>query len=124
MERRSKKLEKSQGPLFRYFMCVCVLCVYVCVWASIYILSVHIMCVCVGLCKKCFVHACCCFAKNERYNCALIILFSIRVYDNIYAYRMLIEHCVFSISPSKSLGCYWLYKKLPANRSDCTLALR
>ena len=22
------------------------------------------------------------------------------------------------------LGCYWLYKKLPANRSDCTLALR
>ena len=23
-----------------------------------------------------------------------------------------------------SLGCYWLYKKLPANRSNCTLALR
>ena len=26
--------------------------------------------------------------------------------------------------PSPALGCHWLYKKLPANRSDCTLALR
>ena len=26
-------------------------------------------------------------------------------------------------SPSPALGCYWLFKKLPANRSDCTLAL-
>ena len=30
----------------------------------------------------------------------------------------------FATSPSPALGCYWLYKKLPANRSDCTLALR
>ena len=30
----------------------------------------------------------------------------------------------FATSPSPVLGCYWLYKKLPANRSDCTLALR
>ena len=30
----------------------------------------------------------------------------------------------FATSPSPILGCYWLYKKLPANRSDCTLALR
>ena len=27
-------------------------------------------------------------------------------------------------SPSPALGCSWLYEKLPANRSDCTLALR
>ena len=30
----------------------------------------------------------------------------------------------FVTSPSPALVCYWLYKKLPANRSDCTLALR
>ena len=30
----------------------------------------------------------------------------------------------FATSPSPILGCYWLYKKLPANRSDCTLELR
>ena len=30
----------------------------------------------------------------------------------------------FATSPSPALGCYWLYKKLPANRSDCALALR
>ena len=30
----------------------------------------------------------------------------------------------FATSPSPALGCYWLYKKSPANRSDCTLALR
>ena len=30
----------------------------------------------------------------------------------------------FAASPSHALGCYWLYKNLPANRSDCTLALR
>jgi len=30
----------------------------------------------------------------------------------------------FATSPSPALGCYWLYKKLPANWSDCTLALR
>ena len=29
----------------------------------------------------------------------------------------------FATSPSPALGCYWLYKKLPAIRSDCTLAL-
>ena len=29
----------------------------------------------------------------------------------------------FATSPSPALGCYWLYKKFPANRSDCTLAL-
>ena len=41
------------------------------------------------------------------------------------------KYCVFSknsqkfaTSPSPALGCYWLYKKLPANNSDCTLALR
>ena len=43
-------------------------------------------------------------------------------------YRVFIKYCVFSrkfaTSPSPVLGCYWLYKKLPANRSDCTLALR
>ena len=27
-------------------------------------------------------------------------------------------------SPSLALVCYWLYKKLPANKSDCTLVLR
>ena len=30
----------------------------------------------------------------------------------------------FATSPSPALGCYWLYKKWPANRSDCTLAMR
>ena len=30
----------------------------------------------------------------------------------------------FATSPSPALGCYWLYKKLPANKSDCTLVLR
>ena len=29
----------------------------------------------------------------------------------------------FATSPSPALGCYWSYKKLPANRSDCTIAL-
>ena len=49
---------------------------------------------------------------------------------NIYIYRVFMKYCVFSknsrkfaTSPSPALGCYWLYKKLPANRSDCTLAL-
>ena len=47
-------------------------------------------------------------------------------------YRVFIKYCVFfsknsrkfATSPSPALGCYWLYKKLPANRSDCTIALR
>ena len=26
--------------------------------------------------------------------------------------------------PSPALGCYWLYKKIPANRSEYTLAVR
>ena len=30
----------------------------------------------------------------------------------------------FATSPSPALGCYWSYKKLPANRSYFTLALR
>ena len=30
----------------------------------------------------------------------------------------------FAISPSPVLGRYWFYKILPANRSDCSLALR
>ena len=30
----------------------------------------------------------------------------------------------FAPSPSPVLGCYCLYKKSPANRSDCTLTLR
>ena len=30
----------------------------------------------------------------------------------------------FATSPSATLGYYLLYKKLPANRSECTLALR
>ena len=30
----------------------------------------------------------------------------------------------FATSSSPAIDCYWLYKKLPANRSDCTLALR
>ena len=45
-------------------------------------------------------------------------------------YRVLIKYCVFFKEfskvcplPSPALGCYWLYKKLPVNRSDCTLAL-
>ena len=44
--------------------------------------------------------------------------------------RMLSKYCVFSKnsrkfsnSPSPALGCYWLYKKLVANRSDGTLSL-
>ena len=49
-----------------------------------------------------------------------------------FRYRVFIKYCVFffknsrkfATSPSPALGCYWLYKKLPANRSDCTLALR
>ena len=43
--------------------------------------------------------------------------------------RIFIKYCDFSkileTSPSPALGCYWLYKKLPANRSDYTrIALR
>ena len=45
--------------------------------------------------------------------------------------QMFIGYCIFlknsgkfATSPSPALDCYWLYKKLPANRSDCTLALR
>ena len=30
----------------------------------------------------------------------------------------------FATTPSPALGCYWLYKILPANRSDWSLALR
>ena len=30
----------------------------------------------------------------------------------------------FAISRSSALGCYWLHKNLPANRSDWALALR
>ena len=47
-------------------------------------------------------------------------------------YRVFIKYCgffsknsrKFATSPLTAPGCYWLYKKLPANRSDCTLALR
>ena len=47
-------------------------------------------------------------------------------------YRVFFKYCVFfktsrkfvTSSSSPALGCYWLYKKLPANRIDCTLALR
>ena len=46
-------------------------------------------------------------------------------------YRVFIKYCFppknsrkFATSSLPALGCYWLYKKLPANRSDCTLALR
>ena len=46
-------------------------------------------------------------------------------------YRVFIKCCVFpensrkfATSPSPALGCYWLYKILPANGSDCTLALK
>ena len=38
-------------------------------------------------------------------------------------YRVFIKYCVFFQEFSSALGCYWLYNKLPANRSDCTLAL-
>ena len=45
-------------------------------------------------------------------------------------YRVFIKYCFFpknfrmlATSPSPELGCYWLYKKLTANRSDCTIAL-
>ena len=45
----------------------------------------------------------------------------------ILCYRVFVKYCVFSrkfaTSPTPELGCYWLYKKLPANGSDCTLAL-
>ena len=50
---------------------------------------------------------------------------------HVLTYRVFIKYCIFSKksrkfanSPSPALGCYWLYKKLPANMSDCTLALR
>ena len=50
---------------------------------------------------------------------------------HIFMYRVFIKYCVssknswkFATSSSPELGCYWLYKKLLANRSDCTLALR
>ena len=53
----------------------------------------------------------------------------IRVHPDTY--RVFIKYCVFSknsrkfaTSPSPALGCYWFYTKLPANRSDWTLALR
>ena len=43
-------------------------------------------------------------------------------------YRVFIKYCVFfenakyfATSPSPALGCYWLYRKWPANKSDCTL---
>ena len=46
------------------------------------------------------------------------------VHLHVY-YRMFIKYCVFSrnsrkfaTSPSPALGYHWLYKKLPANRSD------
>ena len=42
--------------------------------------------------------------------------------------RVFIKYCVFSknfqyfvTSPSPALGCYWLYGKWPANRSECTI---
>ena len=46
-----------------------------------------------------------------------------------FIYRVFIKYCVFShknllslaTSPSPALGCYWLYRKWPANKSDCTL---
>ena len=46
-----------------------------------------------------------------------------------FIYRVFIKYCFsqsyrkFATSPSPALSCYWLYEKLPANRSDCTLAL-
>ena len=41
---------------------------------------------------------------------------------NIFFFPRILQK--FATSPSLALGCYWLYKKLPANRSDCTLAFR
>ena len=47
-------------------------------------------------------------------------------------YRVFIKYCGFfsknsrkcAASPSPALGCYWSYKKLPANKSDIRIALR
>ena len=47
----------------------------------------------------------------ESTGCSLNIVFFSRILK-------------FATSPSPVLGCYWLYKKLPANRIDCKLAWR
>ena len=45
-------------------------------------------------------------------GCSLNILFFSQEFSKV---------CHLSLARTR---CYWLYKKLPANRSDCTLALR
>ena len=47
--------------------------------------------------------------------------------DTEIKYGVFIKYCVFSKNSRKfanSPAPVWLYKTLPANRSDCTLALR
>ena len=58
-----------------------------------------------------------------------------RIYRKLFTlqwlimYRVFIKYCVFSknfqyfaTSPSQGPGCYWLYRKWPANKGDCTLS--
>ena len=83
------------------------------------------------------IRACLCLSCSY---CMTIVISSCKVYKEIsffftwlyvitscYHYRVFIKYCFFpkfASSPSPALGCYWLYKKLPANRSDYSLALR
>ena len=66
-------------------------------------------------------------------NLSAFILWHWNQYQNkieTFSNKLFRKKCVFSrnfhyfaTSPSQALGCYWLYRNGPANRSDCTLAL-
>ena len=75
--------------------------------------------------------------KRQCYSFIHIIHYLLPIFSQIFAFKLLAytgrslnivffskNSRKFATSPSPALGCYWLYKKLPSNRSDCTLALR
>ena len=69
--------------------------------------------------------------RAEQTRACSCYRYRIETAREVISFSVFIKYCVFSknsrkfaTSPSPALGCYWLYKKLPANRSDCTIALR
>ena len=65
-----------------------------------------------------------CYGSKVNFNISRLIYSFSQI-----SYRVFIKYCIFlknsgkfATSPSPALGCYWLYKKLPAIRSDCMLA--
>ena len=62
--------------------------------------------------------------SKQFLNIAIVRLIFTGCSINIVCFFLSKNSRNIATSPSSALGCYWLYKKLPAIRSDCTLALR